>query len=70
MPGPYDSGNGNRGGRSSLGPNGIHYTDYRDGGHNSWDENHGDVSRIHSTDHSNDKKTNYPADKRGNPFDH
>ena len=71
MPGPYDSGNGNRGGSGHLNRDGsIHYTDYDDRGRNSWDEDRGDVSRIHDTD--NDRPgshRDYPSDNRGNPYD-
>lgn len=68
MPGPYDSGNGNRGGGASIGPDGIHYTDYNNGSHNSWNENHGNVSDIHSTNHDPRRINDNPADNRGNPY--
>lgn len=70
MPGPYDSGNGNRGGASRLNRDGsIHHTDYDDRGHNSWDEDRGDVSKIHETDNNPHRTRDHPSDNRGNPRD-
>ena len=71
MPGPYDSGNGNRGGSAHLNRDGsVHYTDYDDRGRNSWDEDRGNVSGMHDTynDHPGSHR-NYPSDNRGNPYD-
>lgn len=71
MPGPYNSGDWNRGGSGHLNRDGsIHYTDYDDRGRTSWDEDRGNVSGIHDTD--NDRPgshRNYPTDDRGNPND-
>ena len=70
MPGPYDSGNNNRGGAGHLNRDGsIHYTDYDDHGRNSWDEDRGSVSRIHETDNRPHRSRDYPSDNRGNPYD-
>jgi len=66
-PGPYESGDGD-GGSSRLNQDGsVHHTDWRRGRHTSWDENRGDVSRVHSTDHGSGRVTQHDTDNRGNP---
>ncbi|MBU0570299.1 hypothetical protein KKB40_06030 [Patescibacteria group bacterium] len=69
-PGPRSTGEfGQLGGSGQVGPDGrVHYTDYRDGFHTSWDEGHDGVADVHSTIHGIPGVTiQHPTDNRGNP---
>jgi len=68
-PGPYGSGSfGQTGGRGEIGSDGrVHYTDYWDGFHVSWDEGKGGISGVHSTIHDLGVRIEYSTDNRGNP---
>lgn len=67
-PGPYGTGSfsqiGDSGQINSDGR--VHYTDYWDGFHVSWDEWRYGVSGVHSTIHALGVKIEYPTDNRGN----
>lgn len=69
LSGPYKSGeDGMVGGKGEWKDGKVHYTDYKDGSHTSWDEKNGEVSGVHSTDHGTGDITNHPTDNRGNPI--
>jgi len=68
-PGPQNTGS-HKGGvaERNKSTGSVHYTDFNKGKHTSWDEDsRGNVSRVHTTEHSPKSISQNPTDNYGNP---